>query len=165
MDNAAGIATLLLLARNLIEVKTQAAIELVAYGGEDSWFPGDALYIKEYPPDNLIAAINIDGIGMKGVSSVVAFFGCPDELVTRITETAKEFGEFAQEPFYESDHGFFWPLGIPTLAFTSMCVELLGKVTHTQNDTMDLLDISKIRKTAGLVLEIVRMFDEHAEQA
>ncbi|MBP7330999.1 MAG: M28 family peptidase [Firmicutes bacterium] len=160
MDNAAGIAALLLLARNLREVETKAAIELVAYGGEDSWFPGDALYIQEYPPDDLIAAINIDGIGFKDANRMAAFFGCPDELVSRITETAKRFGNFIEGPFYESDHGFFWPLGIPTLAFTSMCMELLGKVTHTVNDTMDLLDISKIGHTAGLALEIVKMFDE-----
>jgi aminopeptidase YwaD len=165
MDNAAGIAALLLLARHLKEVETKAAIELVAYGGEDSCFPGDALYIQEYPPDNLIAAINIDGIGMKDASSVVAFFGCPEQLVTRIKEIAKKFGDFVEGPFYESDHGFFWPLGIPTLAFTSMCMELLGKVTHTENDTMDILDICKIQNTAGLVLEIVRMFDEYAGQA
>lgn len=161
LDNASGIAALLLLARHLKEVETEAAIELVAYGGEDSWFPGDALYIQEYPPDNLIAAINIDGIGMKDVDNVVVFFGCPDELVSRISETAKRFGEFVQGQFYESDHGFFWPLGIPTLAFTSMCMELLGKVTHTENDTMDLLDTRKIRQTAGLIHEIVQMFDKY----
>lgn len=158
MDNASGIAALLLLSRHLKEVETEAAIELVAYGGEDSWFPGDALYSQEYPPDNLIAAINIDGIGMKDADNVVAFFGCPDELVSRISETAKRFGEFVQGQFYESDHGFFWPLGIPTLAFTSMCMELLGKVTHTENDTIDLLDTRKIRQTSGLIHEIVQMF-------
>lgn len=160
MDNAAGIAAMLLLARYLKELETKAAIELVAYGGEDSWFPGDALYIQEYPPDDIIAAINIDGIGFKDANRMAAFFGCPDELVARITETAKRFGDFVEGPFYESDHGFFWPLGIPTLAFTSMCMELLGKVTHTEYDTMDLLDIGKIGQTAGLVLEIVKMFDE-----
>lgn len=159
MDNAAGIAAMLLLARHLKEVETKAAIELVAYGGEDSWFPGDALYIQEYPSNDLIAAINIDGIGMKDAENVVAFFGCPDELVSRITETAKGYGGFVQGPFYESDHGFFWPLGIPTLAFTSNCMELLGKVTHTENDTMNLLDTRKIEQTVGLVLEIVKMFD------
>ncbi len=56
-----------------------------------------------------------------------------------------------------------WPLGIPTLAFTSMCMELLGRVTHTENDTVDLLDIRKIEQTAGLVLEIVQMFDENKQ--
>lgn len=160
MDNAAGIAAMLLLARNLKEVETKAAIELVAYGGEDSWFPGDALYVQEYPPHDLIAAINIDGIGMKDADGVVAFFGCPDELVSRIKETAGGFGKFMEGPFYESDHGFFWMLGIPTLAFTSNCMELLGKVTHTENDTMEVLDNRKIVQTAGLILEIVRMFDE-----
>ena len=39
MDNAAGVAVLLLLARQLRKVKTKAAVELVACGGEDSWFP------------------------------------------------------------------------------------------------------------------------------
>jgi aminopeptidase YwaD len=163
LDNASGIAALLLLARKLKEAKSEAAIELVAYGGEDSWFPGDALYIQEYPPQDLALAINIDGIGMKDANTVMAIFGCSNEMVSRISDAAKGFGEFIQEPFYESDHGFFWPFGIPTLAFTSMCMELLGKVIHTENDTMDLLDTCKIEQTTALVLEIVRMFDEHTK--
>ena len=159
MDNAAGISALLSMARHLKDVETGLAIELVAYGGEDSWFPGDALYIQEYPPDNLVAAINVDGIGMKDVNTVIAFFGCPDNLVARIMSAAKGFGEYVQGPFYESDHGFFWPLGIPTMAFTSTCMDLLGKVTHTENDTVDLLDARKIEQTAGLVLQIILMLD------
>ena len=154
---AAGLR-LLLLARNLREVETKAAIELVS-GGEGQLVSRGPLHTG-VSADDLIAAINIDGIGFKDANRMAAFFGCPDELVSRITETAKRFGNFIEGPFYESDHGFFWPLGIPTLAFTSMCMELLGKVTHTVNDTMDLLDISKIGHTAGLALEIVKMFDE-----
>ena len=158
MDNASGVAALLLLAWQLRKLKTKVSVELVAFGGEDSWFPGDALYIQGFPPDDLAAAINIDGVGAKNASTMMAIFGCSDELTARISETAKEYGDFVQGLFYESDHGFFWPLGIPTLAFTSMCSnELLGRVIHTKNDTIDLLDTRKIEQTAGLVLEIVQM--------
>ncbi|KJS13609.1 MAG: hypothetical protein VR67_03640 [Peptococcaceae bacterium BRH_c8a] len=162
MDNGAGISALLLLARYLKEVETELAIELVAYGGEDSWFPGDALYIEEYPPDNLVAAINIDGIGMKDAKTMIAFFGCPEKLVNQIIDVTRDYGEYVQGSFVESDHSFFWPLGIPTLAFTSMCMDLLGGVTHTENDTMDLLDTRKIEQTAGLVREIVMIFDKQS---
>ncbi|UNC91145.1 M28 family peptidase [Candidatus Contubernalis alkaliaceticus] len=163
MDNASGVAALLLLAWQLRKLKTKAAVELVAFGGEDSWFPGDALYIQEFPPDDLAAAINIDGVGAVNASTTMAIFGCSDELTARISQTAKAYGDFVQGPFYESDHGFFWPLRIPTLAFTSMCMELLGRVTHTENDTIDLLDTRKIEQTAGLVLEIVHMLTSSAD--
>lgn len=158
MDNAAGIAALLLLARYLGEVKTELAIELVAFGGEDSWFPGDAMYIEQYPPHNVVAAINIDGIGFKDSKTVIAFFGCSEELVSQIQNTARGYGEYEEGPFYESNHGFFWPLGIPSLAFTSMCADLLGKITHTENDTIDILDTRKIEQTASVILEIISMF-------
>jgi Iap family predicted aminopeptidase len=72
LDNGAGIAALLLLARSLKEIPMENSLELVAFGGEDSWYPGDALYIKEYPPDDVIAAINIDGIGLKNCNTTLA---------------------------------------------------------------------------------------------
>lgn len=58
MDNAAGISALLLLGRYLQEVETKQNIEFVAYGGEDSWFPGNSSYIEEYPPENIAAVIS-----------------------------------------------------------------------------------------------------------
>ena len=156
LDNASGVAALLCLAEHLKELDLKYALELVAFGGEDSWFPGDALYTREYPPDNLEATINLDGLGLKDVPTMMAVFNCPEELVSRINKTTNNFGEYVQEHFYESNHGFFWPLGIPTLAFTSMeSLESLGKVAHTKHDTPEVLDISLIEQTVKLVREIV----------
>ncbi len=161
MDNAAGISALLLLAWYLKEVETEHNIEFVAYGGEDSWFPGDALYIEEYPPENITAVINIDGIGMKESNTAIAFFECPERLVDMVMNTAKRYGNFVPEQFYESDHGFFWPLGIQTLALTtSSYMDLLGKVVHTENDRPDIVDNRKIEQTAGLVRDIILMLDQ-----
>lgn len=87
MDNAAGISALLLLGDYLKQVGTRHRIEFVAYGGEDSWFPGNSLYIEEYPPTNIAAVINIDGIGMKKSKTAVAFFGCPEWLVSKVMKT------------------------------------------------------------------------------
>ena len=160
LDNASGVAALLCLAKHLKELEIKYALELVAFGGEDSWFPGDALYPGEYPPDNLVVAINLDGIGLKDVPTMMAVFGCSEKLVSRINKTAKQFGEYVQNQFYESNHGFFWPLGIPTLAFTSMeSLESLGKVAHTKHDTPEVLDISLIEQTVKLAREIVWFWD------
>lgn len=161
MDNAAGIAAMLLISRYLKEVETRHNIEFVAYGGEDSWFPGDALYTQEYPPENIAAVINIDGIGFKEVQTSITFFGCPEQLQDTVMNTAKNYGDFVTGQFYESDHGFFWPLGIVTLALTSHdLMGLLGKITHTENDTPDILDYRKIEQAAGLVRDVVLMIDQ-----
>jgi aminopeptidase YwaD len=160
MDNAAGISALLLLAWHLKQVETELAIEFVAYGGEDSWWPGDALYIEEYPPENIVAAINIDGIGMKSSNTAIAFFECPESLAGRVMDAAGSYGDFVTEQFYASDHCFFWPLGIPTLALTtSGAMDLVGTVIHTENDRPDLLDNRKIEQTAGLLRDIILMLD------
>ncbi|TEB11214.1 Aminopeptidase YwaD precursor [Pelotomaculum sp. FP] len=161
MDNAAGISALLLIGRYLKQVEAKHNIEFVAYGGEDSWFPGDALYTKEYPPQNIAAAINIDGIGFKETQTSITFFGCPEKLQDNIMNTAKRYGDFVSGQFYESDHGFFWPLGITTLAFTSNEVMgLLGKITHTENDTPDILDNRKIEQTATLIRDVILMLEQ-----
>lgn len=64
-------------------------LEFVAYGGEDSWWPGDALYIEEYPPENIVAAINIDGIGIRDSNAAIAFFGCSEGLVGRLRQSTR----------------------------------------------------------------------------
>lgn len=164
MDNAAGIAALLLLIRYLERMETKHSIEIVAYGGEDSWFPGDALYIEEYPPDNIAAVINIDGIGMKDSKTAISFFEFHEQLAGRIMDIAQNYGEYVQEQFYASDHGFFWPLGIPTLALTTsgyMDMNLVGKVVHTENDRLDIVDTLIIKQTAGLVRDIINLLDQH----
>ncbi len=56
--------------------------------------------------------------------------------ITGKIEVSRGYGEYVQGLFVESDHSFFWPLVIPNLAFTSMCMDLLCEVTHTENDTM-----------------------------
>jgi hypothetical protein len=133
----------------------------VAYGGEDSWFPGDALYTEEYPPENVAAVINIDGIGFKEKQTSITFFGCPEQLQDNVMNTAKRYGDFVTGQFYESDHGFFWPLGITTLAMTSHdLMGLLGKVTHTENDTPDILDYRKVEQASGLIRDIILMLDQ-----
>lgn len=138
-----------MLAWYMKQVETEYTIEFVAYGGEDSWFPGDALYIEEYPPENIVAAINIDGIGMKESKTAIAFFECPERLVGRVMDAAENYGEFVKVRWYAGDHGFFWPLGIQTLALTSSdAMDLLGKVIHTENDRPDLLDYGIIEQTA-----------------
>lgn len=165
MDNAAGVSALLLIGRELKEVEAKHDLEFVAYGGEDSWFPGDALYIEEYPPDNIAAVINIDGIGFKESQTSISFFACSEQFTEAVMNTAKRYGDYVTGQFYESDHGFFWPLGITTLALTSHAVMgLLGKVTHTENDTPDILDNRKIEQAAGLIRDVILMLDQGLEE-
>lgn len=161
MDNASGISALLLVAWYLRQVKTELTIEFVAYGGEDSWWPGDSLYIKEYSTENIVAAINIDGIGMKKSKTALAFFAYSKLLEGRIMEAAKRHGDFVPEQFYASDYCFFWPLGILTLALTtSGAMDLVGKVIHTENDRLAIVDCQIIEQAAGLVYDVILMINQ-----
>jgi len=159
LDNGAGIAALLLLARRLKPIRPDLSIELVAFGGEDSWYPGDALYMRDFTADNVIAAINIDGIGMQGTNSTIALFNWPEAQEKQIMDLAGS--GFVSEPFYESDHGFFWPLGIPTAALTTSAymVNLLGTIVHTENDIPAIVDEQTIQQAARLVQDIILQLD------
>ncbi|MGE5380778.1 MAG: M28 family peptidase [Methylocystaceae bacterium] len=160
LDNGAGIAAMLYLARLLKTVPLKLTVEMVAFGGEDSWYPGDASYMKGFKAEDIVAAINIDGCGYPGSNTNLAFFNWPEEQEKQIFDRAGS--GYVKEPFYESDHGFFWTLGIPTLAITTSDYmrNLLGTIVHTKDDTPAVVDTLLVEQVSKLVFDVILMLDE-----
>ncbi len=145
MDNATGVASVLLMCRRLAERDLQHSVEFVFFGGEDSWFPGDMKYITERPPVDVSACINFDGVGISDHRVAVSLLSCSPEIEAKVYDAANGVCDFAKEVFYASDHGFFWPLGIPTMALTSSdMMDFLGVITHTANDNVGIIDYQKV---------------------
>jgi aminopeptidase YwaD len=160
LSNASGVTALLLAAWYLKEVQTELELEFVAFGGKDSWWPGDALYIEKFPPKNVVAVINIDGIGIKDLSTAIAFYKFPDPLMAEVLSVAGQIGDYVIEQSSGGNHDLFWPMGVPTLALaTSSEINLAGQLLNTENDTLEFLDNQKIEQTARLLHEIVLLLD------
>lgn len=156
LDNGAGLAAMLLLARRLQEAAPDLSLEFVAFGGEDSWYPGDASFMQGFQAEEYAAAINLDGLGLKGSKTAVAFFNWPEDQITRFMDMAGE--NFVTEPFYESDHGFFWTRGIPTIAMTTSDYmrNLLGTIVHTEFDLPEVVDPAKVEEAASFTEAIIK---------
>ncbi|MCE1248969.1 MAG: M28 family metallopeptidase [Firmicutes bacterium] len=165
VDNGTG-TTAMLLAAELIknnymknQVKPRCGIEIVAFGGEDSWYPGDASYFEFAAGylNKIKLAINIDGISVKEENDTIAFLECSELLEGKILETGRKFpGIVKTAPWYESDHSFFARLKIPTLAFTTQNLRgLIDTIVHTPADSFEITDPEKVVSVAQYIADIV----------
>lgn len=159
LDNAAGVAALLALASRLHETNRTAGVELVLFGGEDSWYPAEVAYVTTnaaYFP-TIAAAINIDGIGLRGSDDSVTFLACPEALVESVLARAAGHTGIRQvDPWYAGDHSLFWPQGIPSIALTAAgSFDLVNNTIHTEKDTLDQVDPDRIERTVAFLFDLV----------
>jgi aminopeptidase YwaD len=142
LDNAAGVAAVLTLAERLAALRPSTNLEIVAFNGEDHYAaPGEVAYINgcgsEFGRISLV--VNIDGVGLKGQPSTLAFFNCPEDW---IGQTRTEMAQWPQieesAPWPEGDHSIFAMQNVPCVALTSGGIHaLIDDIIHTSNDTLD----------------------------
>jgi aminopeptidase YwaD len=151
IDNATGVAVLLLLAELLEEYKGDKQIEIVAFNGEDYYaVPGQMLYIAENQDrfDDILLNINIDGAGYKTGDTAFSLFGLPGDIhkkVLRVLDAFPGITEGVQWP--QGDHSIFVQFGRPAIAVSSQWFieNLEGQdITHTPKDNVDIVDAQKI---------------------
>ena len=165
LDNASGVIILLLLAELMTNYEGRLGVELVALNGEEYYnTPGQVEYLKQYHGDfsSILLAINMDDIGyIKGRTSY-SFYGVPDataDAIRGVYENKTDF--FEGPPWYQSDHGIFMVNGVPAMAITEEnVVELMAEITHTENDTPEIIDPTKLVENAFALLEIINKLDK-----
>lgn len=156
-DNATGTVVLLLLAELLREYQGAPGIELVAINGEDHYQAGgEILYLHENQDrlDEISVAINLDDVGyLKGVNEF-SFYECPPEISEVVSGALSAYtGILPGEQWYQSDHMIFAQNGVPAVAVTSnMVEEMMRDFTHTERDTIELVDPGKL-VTLALALQ------------
>lgn len=156
LDDAAGVVTLLLLAELLAERGgdgAEIAIEFLAMNGEDHYAnPGERAYFaaNEGRLDDVVLAINLDGVGYREGPDAYSTYGCGAALEASVAAAmAAEPGFVAGPPWFQGDHAVFAMHGVPALAVTSERVEeLMEAVIHTPADTIDLVDPIKLVRLA-----------------
>jgi Zn-dependent M28 family amino/carboxypeptidase len=138
VDNAAGAAALLTLARACAELKKppSRSILFAAVGAEEQGLLG-SLYLAEHPPmaaGNLAAVINIDGVNIIGPTRDVTVIGLGksdlDEIVEGVARWQNRVATPDQFPdrgyYYRSDQFSLAKIGVPGVYLHSG-VNVIGK--------------------------------------
>jgi aminopeptidase YwaD len=170
MDNAAGTATMLELARVFAQQGCKRTLRFIAWGTEEGGDLGSAKYVIELKkkdrqeradPDFVegysrtelerhIFQINLDVLGLALGSTSCSPLG-PAEIGSYIHSLACELGialKVNQEP-YESDNLTFCVVGIPSWSFVREGAA--WDYMHSFGDTLDLMDPVQLEKVGKLV--------------
>jgi aminopeptidase YwaD len=162
-DNASGTVVLLLVAELLADYGGQYGVEIAAFNGEDHYSAGGQMdYLRRYGDQlqHVALVANVDDVGYVKGGSAYSFYECPPRLETHIEDIFDRFdGLLRGEPWYNGDHMIFVQQGVHSVAFTAEHMpELMRTVTHTANDTPDLIDSAKLVELARALSTLARSF-------
>jgi aminopeptidase YwaD len=159
-DNASGTVVQLLLAEMLSEYHGNMGIEIVAFNGEDHYSAGGQMdYLNRYGHDfgSILVAINIDDVGYKKGKSAFSFYECPDEIKQKAHVAFSHFDGIVEgKPWFNGDHMIFVQSSKAAIAFTAEKVsELMATVTHTSQDTPNIIDCGKLVEVAHALKSLI----------
>jgi aminopeptidase YwaD len=166
LDNASGVVVLLLLAELLEDYSGDLGVEIVAFNGEDYYSaPGQVLYLQQNADklSEVVLAINIDVAGYYEGNTAYSLYDCPEEIAASIRKVFSALEDSVEgEQWYQSDHSIFIQQQVPALALTSdRFVELSTYVTHTPQDSPDIVDCAKLASMAVALRDLVLDLNRH----
>jgi len=161
LDNATGVAALLLLAERFKGAPPGIPVEFVFFNGEECYaIPGEMTYFDSGPDclETISLAINIDGIGLNGHNSSIAYFSCPTGIEKAVERARKRYPSLELvDPWPQGDHMIFSLKGIPAIAISTHAEwSEIESVIHTEADIMDGVDLSKILQAVDAVEAMIR---------
>lgn len=161
VDNAAGVATLVLLAEQLrAHGELPVGVELLAVNGEDHFAgPGEVAWLadNEGKLDSIELFINIDGAGYRRGRTAFSLYNVDDQRSTSIRERFEGFDDLLEgPPWYQSDHAILAMQGKPALAFTTEFLdEMLVRLFHADTDTADQVAPERIANLAAALEHLI----------
>jgi hypothetical protein len=100
----------------------------------------------------------MDAIGARDAGTAVSMYGVSDagsDIVHRVVRRHPRVS--IGEEWYESDHSIVAGHGRPAVAMTSTNFrELCASVTHTESDTLDVVDPVEVAAAAEFVADLIR---------
>ncbi len=163
IDNASGVAAILLLAGLLRDYDGKRRLEIVALNGEDHYSAaGQMAFLKKYEGafGEIALNINIDGAGYKEGGTAFSLFNLPPEMEKKAGRVIGEFEGISKgEPWFQGDHGIFIQRGRPAIAVTSRWfLENMAtqSITHTGLDIPEIVDCRRIVEIARALNRLVR---------
>jgi aminopeptidase YwaD len=142
-------------------MKFEHTIEIVPFNGEDHPEVSGQLAYMDYLERNkykIKSVINIDGVGHISSKNAFSFYNFDEDTKNSIvTENSLLEGE----QWYSGDHGIFVFQEIPCIAITAsnMFTDLI-KMTHTDKDKMELLDIGLLKMLSETIVNILGIIDK-----
>jgi len=161
VDNAAGVATLALLAEMLRKHhELPIGVELLAVNGEDHFAgPGEVAWLadNEGDLDSIELFINIDGAGYRRGRTVFSLYNVNDQRSTLIRGQFEDVDDLLEgPPWYQSDHAIFAMQGRPALAFTTEFLdEMLTELFHADTDTPDQVAPERVTSLASALEHLI----------
>lgn len=163
LDNATGVVSLLLLAEVLAGSVHNLRVELVAFNGEDHYSAvGETVWLQKRTDfERIRLAANVDDAGYIKGSTAWSLYGCPPAQEETIARVFSDYaGVTPGEPWVQSDHSIFIQRGVPALALTTTeLAEVMGTITHTEHDTIDLVDTGKLVEIALALRDLILAID------
>lgn len=165
LDNASGIAVLLLLAELLADYSGELGIEIAALNGEDYYSGiGEQEYLRTNSGkfEGIVLGVNLDGAGYHRGKTAYSLYDCPPAIADAIRKAFSTYEDLVEgEPWYQGDHGLFLMNGRPALAITSeRFVEILSEIAHTAKDRPELVDTLKLVNVALALRDVLVDLDE-----
>jgi aminopeptidase YwaD len=157
-DNAGGVAIVLALAE--LGLPNALPVELVLFNGEDHFDAcGELAWLAANDLGEVVADINVDGVGLAGRGTSLAALGCPPALEASLAAfVARHPGWSRAEPWMESDHAIFAMRGVPAVAVTSDDVHaLLAGIAHGPQDTLEAVDLATLAQVAFDLVGLVTL--------
>jgi aminopeptidase YwaD len=162
IDNATGVAVLILLADLLKDYKGSQLIELVAFNGEDYYsVPGQMNYISAnmHKFDSILLNINIDGAGFYEGFTSISLYDLPAEIENSVMMTVKSLEFFSTGPQWpQGDHSIFTQAGVPAIAITSSWFsENINDqdITHTQKDNISIVNAERLAEISIALASLI----------
>ncbi|HET7772041.1 MAG TPA: M28 family peptidase [Chloroflexota bacterium] len=162
LDNAAGVAILLLLAEMVAQVPSgpAAGLELVLINGEDYYAAsGEVSYLAQHGREigSAALAVNVDGAGYVKGRTAYSLYGCEGALAEDARKVLEAHSLIEGAPWWQGDHALFAMRGRPAIALTSERIDELNReVIHTAADTPALVSSARLVEAAGAILELWR---------
>jgi len=164
LDNASGIAVLLLLAELLKDHQGNHAVEIIALNGEDYYStPGELQFLEmnEVRFGDILLGVNLDGVGYQKGKTAFSLYEVPDGMAGLIRKVFSKYDELIEgEAWEQGDHMLFVFNQVPALAWTSEKVMvLLSSIVHTEKDVPAIIDAGKLAATAKALHELIVTLD------
>lgn len=162
VDNASGVAVLLLLAELLFDDDRDlpVGVELLAVNGEDHYAaPGELAWLAAHGDalDQIALVINIDGAGYRYGTPSYSTYNLDPDLAHHIDTVFSNHPTLAHGPaWYQSDHAIFAMNGRSALAVTSEPIaQIIEALFHSRADTVDEVDSDQLVEIAATLAGVI----------
>lgn len=167
IDNASGVAVLLMLSELLKDYRGRFTIELAAFNGEDYYSAaGQMKYIEQNNGNfnDVFLNINIDGAGYFEGRSFFSPFDLPYDIARALERILADDPDIEEGPkWYQGDHSIFLQYGCPAIAVSSsFFIENIDTqdITHTPKDNLDIVSNEKILSISMAIYSLILMLDK-----